>query len=145
MFRNVIGRDAEELIKTKITDWLQERSLIVRRMNAREFALPADTLMVYGSEPDILFTRADRQLATIEIKGGKDRAGALERFGAMQKSFTETPPGCRNILISGVVTPEMQARLDQIAVKFYVLDDLLNDDAWSGFTAELFHYTLRIV
>ena len=39
----------------------------------------------------------------------------------------------------------MQARLDQIAVKVYILDDLLNDHGWNNFTTELFHYTLRIV
>ena len=51
----------------------------------------------------------------------------------MHKSFTETPVHCQNILIAGVVTPEMQARLDQIAVKVYILDDLLNDDGWDNF------------
>lgn len=144
MFRNVIGRDAEDLIKTKITDWLEERKL-VRRKSAKTFALPQDTTMVYGSEPDVLFTRDTSQLATIEIKGGKDPAGALERLGAMQKSFTETPVHCQNFLIAGVVTPEMRSRLDQIAAKVYILDNLLNDDGWDDFTTELFHYTLRIV
>ena len=43
-------------------------------------------------------------IATIEIKGGKDPAGALERLGAIQKSFEETPPGCENMLIAGVIT-----------------------------------------
>ena len=145
MFRNMIGRDAEEFIKAKIIDWLEERSLIVRRTNAREFEMSKGILMICGSEPDIMFTSGDRQLATIEIKGGKDPAGALERLGAMQKSFTETPVQCQNFLVAGVVTQEMQARLDQIAVKVYVLDNLLNDDAWNEFTTELFHYTLRIV
>lgn len=145
MFRNVIGRDAEELIKTKIIDWLQEENLIVRRVSARKLALPRATLMVYGSEPDILFTRDHGHLASIEIKGGKDPAGALERLGAMQKSFTETPVQCQNFLVAGVVTQEMQARLDQLAVKVYVLDNVLSDDAWHDFMTELFHYTLRIV
>lgn len=105
MFRNVIGRDAEEFIKTKTADWLRERNLIVRQSGAKRFELPQNTLMVYGSEPDILFEREKSKLATIEIKGGKDPAGALERLGAMQKSFTETPVRCKNILIAGVVTP----------------------------------------
>lgn len=144
MFRNMIGRDAEEFIKAKITDWLEEENLIVRRINARKIELAKGILMICGSEPDILFTSGDRQLATIEIKGGKDPAGALERLGAMHKSFTETPVQCDNFLIAGVVTPEMQARLEQIAVKVYILDNLLNDDAWRGFTTALFHYTLRI-
>ena len=39
----------------------------------------------------------------------------------------------------------MQARLDQIDVKVYILDDLLNDDGWNNCTPELFHYTLRIM
>ena len=73
--------------------------------------------MRYGSEPDIEFSRVVNEesevVATIEIKGGKDPAGALERLGAIQKSFEATPPNCVNILIAGVVTPEMRRALDQ--------------------------------
>ena len=143
MFRNVIGRDTEDLIKAKITVWLESRDLIHRR-NLKSFVLPNDITMVYGSEPDILFMRGENQLATIEIKGGKDPAGALERLGAMQKSFTETPVHCKNFLIAGVVTSEMEARLAQMVVDVYILDDLRRDNVWKKFTEELFHYTLRI-
>ena len=44
-------------------------------------------------------------------------AGALERLGAMQKSFAETPARCHNFLIAGVVTIEMESRLAQHDVK----------------------------
>ena len=107
--------------------------------------------MTYGSDPDILFTQKKRDqkkrdIATIEIKGGTDPAGALERLGAMQKSFDATPAGCQNILIAGVVTPEMRSRLEQIGIiKVFILDDLLNDAEWNAFTNEVFHYILRIV
>lgn len=145
MFRNVIGQDAEKLVKTKMADWLEERELVEERTSARKFTLADGVTMLYGSEPDILFKRDQQDVATIEIKGGKDPAGALERLGAMQKSFDETPARCHNFLIAGVVTPEMRSRLDQQRVEVYILDDLLNDDKWEEFTTDLFHHALRIV
>ena len=91
-FRNIIGQDAENLVKTRIVDWLNNLNLIVRANDDKsEFELPNGYSMRYGSEPDILFRQvrdgATRDVATIEIKGGKDPAGALERLGAMQMSF----------------------------------------------------------
>ncbi len=146
MFRNIIGQDAERLIKTRVEDWLREQGLIEERKNQNTFVLSSDVTMIYGSDPDILFMRAGRHVATIEIKGGKDPAGALERLGAMQKSFDATPAGCQNILIAGVVTSQMQSRLEQIGVvKVFILDELLNDDGWKNFTMEVFHHTLRIL
>lgn len=57
---------------------------------SREYHLPDGILMRYGSEPDIAFIRDGKLRATIEIKGGTDPAGALERLGAVTKKF------CRN-------------------------------------------------
>ena len=150
-FRNIIGRDAESLIKTRIRNWLENSQLILdQNSEATEFQLPAGYSMRYGSEPDILFRQelsgAVRDVATIEIKGGKDQAGALERLGAMQKSFEATPSNCVNMLIAGVVTAEMQSRLDQMGVeKVYLLDELSHDGgSWTDFVNEVFHYTVRI-
>ena len=53
--------------------------------------------MAYGSELDILFEKCNKktwtwtQEVTIEIKGGTDSIGALERLGAIKKSFDQTP------------------------------------------------------
>ena len=114
------------------------------------FALPGGYSMRYGSEPDIQFqlTANDETslVATIEIKGGKDAAGALERLRAVQKSFEETPPNCVNMLIAGIITPEMALRLDTMGVgRRYLLDDLVRDgEPWVGFLNEVFHHTVRI-
>ena len=150
-FRNIIGQDAEDLVKTRIRNWLDSRHLIVKQNDAKtEFQLSDGYSMRYGSEPDILFRRelsgTIRDIATIEIKGGKDPSGALERLGAVQKSFEATPPNCVNMLIAGVITAEMRARLDQMGVeKVFLLDDLAHDgDSWTAFTNEVFHYTIRI-
>ncbi len=150
-FRNIIGRDAENLVKTRIRNWLGSRKMILdQSADGTEFRLPNGYSMRFGSEPDILF-RQDlggrvRDAATIEVKGGKDPAGSLERLGAMQKSFEATPPDCVNFLVAGVVTPEMRARLDQMGVvKVFLLDDLAHDsEQWTGFLNEVFHYTVRI-
>ena len=145
MFRNKIGQMAEELIKTRIAEWLREQRLILESVDGL-YRLPDGYEMRYGSEPDIWFDKDDRKVATIEIKGGKDPAGALERLGAMRKSFAETPAGCVNILIAGVVTPEMKTRLDQMGVvKVYLLGDLAVDGpSWEEFLNELFHHVIRI-
>ena len=82
----------------------------------------------------------------LKSKAGKDSAGALERLGAMQKSFEATPPNCVNILIAGVITQEMDARLKGMGVeKAFRLDDLAHDgEGWVEFLNEVFHYTIRI-
>ena len=150
-FRNIIGQDAEELIRTRILNWLEAQQLICNRnADSTEFSLPLGYSMRYGSEPDVLFRHSEngieRTVATIEIKGGKDPAGALERLGAMQKSFEATPPNCVNILIAGVVTKEMKARLAGLGVeKVFLLDSLAHDgESWVDFLNEVFHYTVRI-
>ena len=150
-FRNIIGRDAEDLIRNRIKSWLASRQLIVKSNDEEtEFQLPNGYSMRYGSEPDIRFQQEQSGIkqivATIEIKGGKDPAGALERLGAMQKSFEETPPGCVNMLIVGVVTSEMETRLENMGVsRVFLLDNLAHDGGdWIGFLNEVFHYTVRI-
>lgn len=149
--RNLIARDAEQLVKGRITGWLERRQLIVQRnAEATQFTLPGGYTMRYGSEPDIQFQLTANNetalVATIEINGGKDAAGALERFGAVQKSFEETPPNCINILIAGIITPEMAQRLDTMGVaRRYLLDDLIRDgEPWVDFLNEVFHHTVRI-
>ena len=147
MYRNRIGSMAEDLVKNRIASWLKDKGLIAPDSPKEgPYLLPDETLMRYGSEPDIDFVRRNRLIATIEIKGGRDPAGALERLGAMTKSFAETPPGCVNFLVAGVVTPEMQSRLDAMGnVKVYLLDEIAQDGKrWDDFIREVFHYTIRV-
>ena len=66
MYRNRIGRIAEELIKARIANWLDRRGLIISG-DGTAFLLPNGINMVFGSESDIKFERDARLLATIEI------------------------------------------------------------------------------
>lgn len=149
MFRNKIGEIAEALVKERIVNWLDARSMILASEpddGPGLFRVSDNVEMHYGSEPDIAFHREGNLIATIEIKGGTDPAGALERLGAMTKSFAETPPGCVNFLVAGVITPEMRTRLNDIGVvKVYQLSSLAQDGTdWDDFTQEVFHHAVRI-
>ena len=91
--RNIIGQDAEQLVKTRIKTWLENQGLIVdSNDDETRFSLVKGYSMRYGSEPDIEFRKsADGEsevVSTIEIKGGKDPAGALERPGSYSEKLS---------------------------------------------------------
>lgn len=75
------------------------------------------------------------------------RRGALERLGAMSKSFEETPKGCTNFLIAGVITAEMSNRIEKMGVvhKYHLLDVSEDGEVWDTFVKELFVYATRVV
>ncbi|MCY4492195.1 MAG: XcyI family restriction endonuclease [Thaumarchaeota archaeon] len=106
--------------------------------------------MVFSSEPDILFEKKTGDtwhiVATIEIKSGTDPAGALERLGALQKSFANTPARSKNFAVLGVITPKMVKRLNEMHVeKYFSLWEVMAEDKWNGFVKEIFHHTLRLI
>ena len=147
VMRNQIGVIAERDVRGKILNWLRDSRLVEHENDKRrEYDLRGGVIMRFSSEPDIEFRKNGIQIATIEIKGGRDPAGALERLAAAQKSFRETPGDCKNFLIVGVITQEMRNRLDEMVnVKYYELDDILEEkNSWKEFSKELFHYAIRI-
>lgn len=150
--RNVVGQEGEEAVKNRISEWLERNEAIATRIEGAVTYLGDDLRMVYGAEPDISFqSRADNTewqiVATIEVKSGTDPAGALERLGAMQRSFAATPARAQNFAVLGVVTPEMRRRLNEMPVaRDFSLYRILNDgEAWNDFVQEIFHHTLRII
>ena len=152
--RNIVGQEGEEAVKNRISEWLELNDAIATRVEgAVTYLGNEDALrMIYGAEPDISFeSRAENGewqiVATIEVKSGTDPAGALERLGAMQRSFAATPARARNFAVLGVVTPEMRRRLNAMTVaRDFSLYRIVNDaDAWDDFVQEIFHHTLRII
>ena len=106
--------------------------------------------MEFSSEPDVAFLCGELLEATIEIKGGIDPAGALERLGAAEKSAQaaiEVNTRCKNFLVAGVITPEMRRRLDQSRLfeKDFQLVELLSSETRQlEFFDEIFNHTLRM-
>ena len=150
--RNIVGQEGEEAVKNRISEWLEQTDAIATRVEGAVTYIGGDLRMVYAAEPDISFeSRAENAewqiIATIEVKSGTDPAGALERLGAMQRSFAATPARAQNFAVLGVVTPEMRRRLDEMPVaRDFSLYRILNDvESWNDFVQEIFHHTLRII
>ena len=153
--RNLVGQQGEAAVKDGMIKWLKGAGAAVHP----HFDGATTTLgengrlrMVFGSEPDIKFESLNSEgeweiVSTVEIKSGTDPAGALERLGAIQKSFDQTPARSRNFAVLGIVTPAMRLRLDELNVaRDFLLYDLVNDSsAWDDFITEVFHHTLRII
>ncbi len=149
VFRNIIGQEAERAVKERVVSWIRARDLLDGEDpgdEGSEWPLRRGVRMTFGSEPDIGFWRSDRLDALVEIKGGKDAAGALERLGAIKKTFDEAPSSCKNFLVVGVVTDTMRERLGDLRMeRDFDIDRLLrDDDSWADFMDEIFHYTLRV-
>ena len=158
--RNKIGRIAEDRIRAMIVEWLAEKKLVVEQKTdkkrisdkiQRTFELKNGVIMEFSSEPDISFTKEKNLLAVVEIKGGIDPAGALERYGAATKSFQHaiaTSSRCKNFYLGAVFTPELERRIseDRLVEKTFNIIEILDDPAArERFFTELFHHVLRMV
>lgn len=149
-WRNTIGEDATRIVKDMIVRYLSEQNLVasVQSKSGHSLsspdALPIDEVRAlvltnswtvrFGSEPDIeICDPRDTIREAIEIKGGLDPAGALERLGAAKKSFAnarERNSGVRTTLLMSAITPELSQRADQNTEthELISLDDVLLDD-----------------
>ena len=157
--RNKIGDIAEERIKTLVLEWLIENNLVKEPKMTKEAIyqrLPKSCELIkgyamrFGSEPDVSFFQKEELLAVIEIKGGTDAAGALERYGAATKSFQhsiESSKRCRNFYLAAVFTPELERRIndDRLVEKaFDIIEILDSPDVRDDFFNEIFHHALRL-
>ncbi|MFQ5754182.1 MAG: hypothetical protein ACE5HI_19520, partial [bacterium] len=125
--------------------------ITIQQQLPKSCKLVRDFKMYFGSEPDVSFYHKDELLAVIEIKGGTDAAGALERYGAATKSFQhslETSKRCRNFYLAAVFTPELERRMndDRLVEKaFDIIEILDNPNTRSSFCNEVFHHALRLI
>ena len=95
-------------------------------------------VVLFGSEPDITLLRCEscEIVGVIEIKAGIDPAGALERLGAMMKSFKNirtTSPDALTILVASCITDEVNQRLQSMKdVQTFILTDVIQDNDKKG-------------
>lgn len=150
-YRNKVGQLAEDRIRNLIVQRLSEKKLIERIISEDEYVLAKDILMRFAPEPDVSFIHGGTLLAVVEIKGGIDTAGALERYGAAKKSFEEAVKQnshCDTYYLSAAITTTLTDRVnvDRLVNQMYNLVDILSDsNIESKFFTELFHHSLRII
>ncbi len=159
VMRNKVGDIAEQRIRTMIVEWLIDNDFIVEPALTKEdiqeeipkiFTLAENTIMEFSAEPDVSFSQNKLLKAVIEIKGGIDPAGALERYGAATKSFQHAvgvSSHCKNFYLGAVFTSELEKRInkDRLVEKTFDIIKILDDPAVRDeFFTELFHHALRI-
>jgi len=159
--RNKIGTIAEQRIRALIVEWLVGRKLVVSpqlpdkkildyEKIPRLLQLKNGITIEFQAEPDVSFRKDKELLAVIEIKGGIDPAGALERYGAGTKSFqnaVKESSHCKNFYLGAVFTPELDRRIkaDRLVEKTFNIIDIVAEPAKRDeFFDEVFNHTLRL-
>lgn len=161
-WRNQIGVEGERVVRSIVVKALMENNEIraIVDKNDNSYVLsewktiygdPVSTItgiksiitingssMLFSSEPDITFMDSNGKInGAVEIKAGIDPAGALERLGAMFKSFDNVlavTPNADTILVATCITEEVEARLREsnTVSKIFITTDVINNKAGRG-------------
>ncbi|HCI80721.1 MAG TPA: hypothetical protein DHW02_13640 [Ktedonobacter sp.] len=167
-WRNAIGEEAEKVVQRLLIKEAVKRNMLVAFLlkppaigiesyevtkleeqlrsteRYRGVVFSNQTSLLFSSEPDIAMVGKQGQtLGVLEIKGGTDPAGALERYGAAKKSFEKTlqdAPNARTILIASCITSEVQKRIarDATISEYFNLTEVLKEQ-------EKYHELLNLV
>lgn len=155
-WRNQIGAEGERVVKTIIRDGLlatdevssfidkQNNTVEVSSEEAQRLIEDVDLLrcinlkngysVCFAQEPDVTFFNPTGAIVgVIEIKAGIDPAGALERLGAIFKSFENALaeyPEAVTILVASCITKEMDSRLNasMLLRQRYIMAAITADD-----------------
>lgn len=157
-WRNEIGEEAERVVqKLLIKEAIESSALtafLMRDNNSsvkkfdktqgvgeldhikdfKGFTLRNKRSVLFSSEPDISLIDTDGStIAVIEVKGGTDPAGALERYGAAKKSFEEAIRRNRKVItifVASCITSEVEKRInkDKTIRHYYNLTEVLTHE-----------------
>lgn len=139
-WQNRKGDIVEEIMRRDLVSQLyrvglmESDNLVDIRLRAVELNLVDGRIVRMGSEPDIEVITKGKIQAAVEVKGGIDPAGVLERVGAAIKSLRrskETSPGAITVLVMTGVALSAQARSDiessRLSVNYlFTVEDILH-------------------
>ncbi len=114
--QNSIGKQAEAIIQSLIRQRLRDYSLAQAGISegSKRIVLTDGRYIEFRGDPDVAVYRHDGKVqAIVEVKGGIDPAAALERLGAMLKSFghaREASEGFATILVLQEVSVTKRTR-----------------------------------
>lgn len=88
-WQNAKGERVEILVKSVLEQRIRQSGLIIseNRSGGHRMELKDERLFIFADEPDVAVYKGGKIEAAIEIKGGIDPAGVLERIGAAVKSL----------------------------------------------------------
>jgi len=157
-WRNAIGEEAEKVVQRLLINEARDRGVLAALIprtgigvelydlakleeqlgkieQFRGAMLNNGTSMLFASDPDVSLLNPNGTTAgVLEVKGGADPAGALERYGAAKKSFEAAlkgTPGIPTILVASCITAEVHTRIleDPTISAYYNLTELLTEGA----------------
>lgn len=153
---NQIGNLSAQELAMHISSFARDHDLVdaVKTEAAADEAnclvLKSGSVIRFGSEPDVEFRNANKELVcVIEIKGSADTAGAQTRLGETKKSFTKaklTNPRCVTIFLPSVLTAAVEKQLlteRDIDKVFNLLAIFRDAGKRKEFMTELFKFILR--
>ena len=140
-WQNRKGDQAEYDMRRELVEQLQRTGLIEDELfvnvysRVLELRLRDGRRLKMASEPDVLIHAGDRLESAVEVKGGIDKAGVLERVGAAIKSLRrvkEEDPTATTILVVSQVSMTPQARNDiesnkQVVNAWFAIEDILRE------------------
>jgi len=135
-WQNTKGARVEVIIKGLIQRRLREKGWVSNEAEAR-MELTDSRVVVFADEPDIAIYKSNKIRATVEVKGGIDTAGVLERLGAALKSLRrareESPIATTILIIQGVsmtqtAKNDLEINRDVVTNWFTIEDIMANED-----------------
>ncbi len=136
-WQNTKGSQVEVVIKGLLQRRLREKKLISQEVaGGTRLELLGNRTVIFADEPDVAFYKHNQITAAVEIKGGIDTAGVLERIGAAMKSLSrvkkENPQAVTILLLQGVSVTQ-QAKEDLQTNKrtvnhWFAVEDLLENE-----------------
>ncbi len=139
-WQNTKGDRAEVVIKDLIERRIREKGLVLEEIShgkGEVIKLRDGRQFILGSEPDIgVYKNSNIQIA-VEIKGGIDPAGVLERFGAALKSLRrakqENSKSITIVIMQGVsLTSRAEEEIKKsksIIDYFFTIEDIISNEA----------------
>jgi len=139
-WQNTKGDRAEVVIKELIERRVRERRLVIKETihgrSKKKLELKDGRILVMGSEPDIGIYKNNAIQIAVEIKGGIDPAGVLERFGAALKSLRrakqENSRSITILIMQAVsLTPKAKEEIDRSKATidhFFTIEDVIGNE-----------------
>lgn len=135
-WQNLKGVAAEESVKNMVRTRLKEKDWLLRE-TAERVELRDGRIVLFGTEPDIGFYRGGTMQAAIEIKGGIDPAGVLERVGAALKSLArireENPTAVTVLVVTSASMTETASRdlaiNRTVVTHWFTIEELLTNES----------------
>ena len=139
-WQNTKGDRAEIVIKELIERRVREKGLMIEATihgKNERLKLKDGRMLVMGSEPDIGIYKDDKIQIAVEIKGGIDPAGVLERFGAALKSLRrakrENPKSITVLIMQSVsLTSKAKEEISKSRATidhFFTIEEVIGDES----------------